>query len=196
MEETNFGAPIPGQSLFTTPKDRPWENPSELDTVDQALGYYFTNLRDPDIIDDIMTVVDMGIPLEPIVKTLYISSVMNGIHNLDVGLIVAPVLTEFLAAVAKSYEIDFNYTSVDPQEQRKEKEQRKVETMLRLAIDRGIEAGGEDDRGVALLKDMANTLEEEGDMEVATKENVMDSPPEPMELQDASKKGLMAREGM
>ena len=196
MEEANFGAPIPGQSLFTTPKDRPWENPSELDTVDQALGYYFTNLRDPDIIDDIMTVVDMGIPLEPIVKTLYISSVMNGIHNLDVGLIVAPVLTEFLAAVAKSYEIDFNYTSVDPQEQRKEKEQRKVETMLRLAIDRGIEAGGEDDRGVALLKDMANTLEEEGDMEVATKENVMDSPPEPMELQDASKKGLMAREGM
>ena len=196
MEEANFGAPIPGQSLFTTPKDRPWENPSELDTVDQALGYYFTNLRDPDIIDDIMTVVDMGIPLEPIVKTLYISSVMNGIHNLDVGLIVAPVLTEFLAAVAKSYEIDFNYTSVDPQEQRKEKEQRKVETMLKLAIDRGIEAGGEDDRGVALLKDMANTLEEEGDMEVATKENVMDSPPEPMELQDASKKGLMAREGM
>ena len=196
MEEANFGAPIPGQSLFTTPKDRPWENPSELDTVDQALGYYFTNLRDPDIIDDIMTVVDMGIPLEPIVKTLYISSVMNGIHNLDVGLIVAPVLTEFLAAVAKSYEIDFNYTSVDPQEQRKEKEQRKVETMLRLAIDRGIEAGGEDDRGVALLKDMANTLEEEGDMEVATKENVMDSPPEPMELQDANKKGLMAREGM
>ena len=196
MEEANFGAPIPGQSLFTTPKDRPWENPSELDTVDQALGNYFTNLRDPDIIDDIMTVVDMGIPLEPIVKTLYISSVMNGIHNLDVGLIVAPVLTEFLAAVAKSYEIDFNYTSVDPQEQRKEKEQRKVETMLRLAIDRGIEAGGEDDRGVALLKDMANTLEEEGDMEVATKENVMDSPPEPMELQDASKKGLMAREGM
>ena len=196
MEEANFGAPIPGQSLFTAPKDRPWENPSELDTVDQALGYYFTNLRDPDIIDDIMTVVDMGIPLEPIVKTLYISSVMNGIHNLDVGLIVAPVLTEFLAAVAKSYEIDFNYTSVDPQEQRKEKEQRKVETMLRLAIDRGIEAGGEDDRGVALLKDMANTLEEEGDMEVATKENVMDSPPEPMELQDASKKGLMAREGM
>ena len=196
MEEANFGAPIPGQSLFTTPKDRPWENPSELDTVDQALGYYFTNLRDADIIDDIMTVVDMGIPLEPIVKTLYISSVMNGIHNLDVGLIVAPVLTEFLAAVAKSYEIDFNYTSVDPQEQRKEKEQRKVETMLRLAIDRGIEAGGEDDRGVALLKDMANTLEEEGDMEVATKENVMDSPPEPMELQDASKKGLMAREGM
>ena len=59
---------------------------------------------------------------EPIVKTLYMSSVMNGIHNLDVGLIVAPVLSEFLAAVAKSYEIDFKYTAVDAAEQKSEKD--------------------------------------------------------------------------
>ena len=78
MEEVNFGAPIPGQSLTTTPKERPWERPSETSTVDQALGYYFTNFRDPEVIDDLMTVVDMGIPLQPIVKTLYMSSVMNG----------------------------------------------------------------------------------------------------------------------
>ena len=70
MEVESFGAPIPGQSLFTTPNERPYERPSELDTVDDALSYYFTNLRDPEIIDDLMTVVDMGIPLEPIVKTL------------------------------------------------------------------------------------------------------------------------------
>ena len=44
MEVPSFGAPIPGNSLFTTPKDRPWERPSELDTVDDALAYYFTNL--------------------------------------------------------------------------------------------------------------------------------------------------------
>ena len=55
MEEVNFGAPIPGQSLTTTPKERPWERPSETSTVDQALGYYFTNFRDPEVIDDLMT---------------------------------------------------------------------------------------------------------------------------------------------
>ena len=196
MEEVNFGAPIPGQSLTTTPKERPWERPSETSTVDQALGYYFTNFRDPEVIDDLMTVVDMGIPLQPIVKTLYMSSVMNGIHNLDVGLIVAPVLTEFLAAVAKTYEIDFKYSAVDPQQRRKEKEQKKVEMMLKMAIDRGIETGGEEDRGVQLLKDMATALEEQGDKEVETKEDVVDSPPNPVELQAVEKKGLMAREGM
>jgi len=201
MEATNFGAPIPGNSLFTTPSDVPWERPSELDTVDDALAYYFTNLRDPEIIDDVMTVVDMGIPLEPIVKTMYMSSVMMGIHNLDVGLIVAPVLTEFLAAVAKTYEIDFRYANIDPQEARNEKEQQKVEMMLRTAIDRGIEASGEDDKGVALLKEMAATLRDEGEIEEETKENVQDEPPEPVELQlveeqPVQEQGLMARRGM
>ena len=196
MEVESFGAPIPGQSLFTTPNERPYERPSELDTVDDALSYYFTNLRDPEIIDDLMTVVDMGIPLEPIVKTLYMSSVMNGIHNLDVGLIVAPVLSEFLAAVAKSYEIDFKYTAVDAAEQKSEKENMKVQMMLRAAIDKGIETGGEEDRGVALLKEMAESLEDQGDMEVEIKEDVMDAPPPPAELQMVKEQGLMSRRGM
>ena len=196
MEVESFGAPIPGQSLFTTPNERPYERPSELNTVDDALSYYFTNLRDPEIIDDLMTVVDMGIPLEPIVKTLYMSSVMNGIHNLDVGLIVAPVLSEFLAAVAKSYEIDFKYTAVDAAEQKSEKENMKVQMMLRAAIDKGIETGGEEDRGVALLKEMAESLEEQGDMEVKVKEDVTDAPPPPAELQMVKEQGLMSRRGM
>jgi len=157
MEVSSFGAPIPGNSLFTTPNDVPWERPSELDTVDDALAYYFTNLRDPEIIDDLMTVLDMGIPIEPIVKTMYLASVMRGIHNLDVGLIVAPVLSEFLAAVAKTYEIDFKYSAIDPEEARSEKEQQKVAMMLRTAIDRGIDTGGEDDKGVALLKEIGAT---------------------------------------
>ena len=196
MEVESFGAPIPGQSLFTTPNERPYERPSELNTVDDALSYYFTNLRDPEIIDDLMTVVDMGIPLQPIVKTLYMSSVMNGIHNLDVGLIVAPVLSEFLAAVAKSYEIDFKYTAVDAAEQKSEKENMKVQMMLRAAIDKGIETSGEEDRGVALLKEMAESLEEQGDMEVKVKEDVTDAPPPPAELQMVKEQGLMSRRGM
>jgi hypothetical protein len=196
MEATNFGAPLPGQSLFTTPKERPYERPSELDTVDDALSYYFTNFRDPEIIDDLMTVLDMGIPLQPVVKTLYMSSVMNGIHNLDVGLIVAPVLSEFLAAVAKSYEIDFKYTAVDAAKQKSEKENMKVQMMLRAAIDRGIETGGEEDRGVALLKEMAESLEEQGDMETEVKEDATDAPPPQAELQMVKEQGLMSRRGM
>ena len=194
MEVSSFGAPIPGQSLFTTPGDSPWERPSELNTVDEALSFYFTSMRDPEIIDDLMTVVDMGIPLAPIVKTMYMSSVMRGLHNLDVGLIVAPVLTEFLAAVAKSYDIDFKYSGVDPMEEKSAKEEQKVQMMLRVAIDKGIEAGGEEDKGVALLKEMASSLDEQVGVEVKEEDVVM--PPEPAELQMVQEQGLMSRKGM
>ena len=194
MEVSNFGAPIPGQSLFSAPGERPWERPSELNTVDEALSFYFTSMRDPEIIDDLMTVVDMGIPLEPIVKTMYMSSVMRGLHNLDVGLIVAPVLTEFLAAVAKSYDIDFKYSGVDPMEEKSAKEEQKVQMMLRVAIDKGIEAGGEEDKGVALLKEMASSLDEQVGVEAKEEDVVM--PPEPAELQMVQEQGLMSRKGM
>jgi len=194
MEVSSFGAPIPGQSLFSTPGDSPWERPSELNTVDEALSFYFTSMRDPEIIDDIMTVVDMGIPLAPIVKTMYMSSVMRGLHNLDVGLIVAPVLTEFLAAVAKSYDIDFKYSGVDPMEEKSAKEEQKVQMMLRVAIDKGIEAGGEEDKGVALLKEMASSLDEQVGAEAKEEDVVM--PPEPAELQMVQEQGLMSRKGM
>ena len=194
MEVSSFGAPIPGQSLFSTPGDSPWERPSELNTVDEALSFYFTSMRDPEIIDDLMTVVDMGIPLAPIVKTMYMSSVMRGLHNLDVGLIVAPVLTEFLAAVAKSYDIDFKYSGADPMEEKNAKEEQKVQMMLRVAIDKGIEAGGEEDKGVALLKEMASSLDEQVGVEVKEEDVVM--PPEPAELQMVQEQGLMSRKGM
>ena len=194
MEVSSFGAPIPGQSLFSTPGDSPWERPSELNTVDEALSFYFNSMRDPEIIDDLMTVVDMGIPLAPIVKTMYMSSVMRGLHNLDVGLIVAPVLSEFLAAVAKSYDIDFKYSGVDPMEEKNKKEQQKIQMMLRSAIDKGIEAGGEEDKGVALLKEMASTLDEQGEAEAKEEDVVM--PPEPAELQMVQEQGLMSRKGM
>ena len=194
MEVSSFGAPIPGQSLFSTPGDSPWERPSELNTVDEALSFYFTSMRDPEIIDDLMTVVDMGIPLAPIVKTMYMSSVMRGLHNLDVGLIVAPVLTEFLAAVAKSYDIDFKYSGVDPMEEKSAKEEQKVQMMLRVAIDKGIEAGGEEDKGVALLKEMASSLDEQVGAEAKEEDVVM--PPEPAELQMVQEQGLMSRKGM
>jgi len=182
MAVSDFGAPIPGNSLFTHPPgDRPWERPSQLNTVEEALGFYFTSLNDADIIDDLMTVLDMGVAIKPVVETMYLSSVMKGIHNLDVGLLVAPVLTEFLATLAKSYDIDFKFTNKNPQEEKEERNQEKIKMMLLSAIDKGIEAEGEDDKGVQLLQEMAETLDAaEG---VEDKEDEQVEPPQQEELQ-------------
>ena len=193
MEEPNFGRPIPGNSLTThKPGDRPWERPPEMSTVEDTLRYYFKMLNNPDVIDDLMTLLDMGVPIRPIVQSIYTSGVMNGMHSLDVGLIIEDTMSEFLATVAKSYEIDFSFTEEDPANSKEAKNERRTTMMLQAAIERG-EAQGEDDEGVQLLKQMAETIEAE---EEVTQE---EEPPMPVEEEQQEEMpmpegaGLMSR---
>ena len=193
MEEPNFGRPIPGNSLTThKPGDRPWERPPEMSTVEDALRFYFKMLNNPDVIDDLMTLLDMGVAIRPIVQSIYTSGVMNGMHSLDVGLIIEDTMSEFLATVAKSYEIDFSFTEEDPANSKEAKNERRTTMMLQAAIERG-EAQGEDDEGVQLLKQMAETIEAE---EEVTQE---EEPPMPVEEEQQEEMpmpegaGLMSR---
>ena len=193
MEEPNFGRPIPGNSLTThKPGDRPWERPPEMSSVEDALRFYFKMLNDPEVIDDLMTLLDMGVAIRPIVQSIYTSGVMNGRHSLDVGLIIEDTMSEFLATVAKSYDIDFTFTEEDPANSKEAKNERRTTMMLQAAIERG-EAQGEDDEGVQLLKQMAETIEAE---EEVTQE---EEPPMPVEEEQQEEMpmpegaGLMSR---
>ena len=197
MEEPNFGRPIPGNSLTThKPGDRPWERPPEMSTVEETLRYYFKMLNNPDVIDDLMTLLDMGVPIRPIVQSIYTSGVMNGMHSLDVGLIIEDTMSEFLATVAKSYDIDFTFTEEDPANSKEAKNERRTTMMLQAAIERG-EAQGEDDEGLQLLKQMAETIEAE---EEATQEEETPMPVEEEQQQEEMPMpegaGLMSRGGM
>ena len=197
MEEPNFGRPIPGNSLTThKPGDRPWERPPEMSTVEDALRFYFKMLNNPDVIDDLMTLLDMGVAIRPIVQSIYTSGVMNGRHSLDVGLIIEDTMSEFLATVAKSYEIDFTFTEEDPANSKEAKNERRTTMMLQAAIERG-EAQGEDDEGLQLLKQMAETIEAE---EEATQEEETPMPVEEEQQQEEMPipegAGLMSRGGM
>ena len=197
MEQPNFGRPIPGNSLTThKPGDRPWERPPEMSTVEETLRYYFKMLNNPDVIDDLMTLLDMGVPIRPIVQSIYTSGVMNGMHSLDVGLIIEDTMSEFLATVAKSYDIDFTFTEEDPANSKEAKNERRTTMMLQAAIERG-EAQGEDDEGLQLLKQMAETIEAE---EEATQEEETPMPVEEEQQQEEMPMpegaGLMSRGGM
>ena len=88
MAVTQFGAPIPGQSLTTSkPGERRWERPPEAASVEDALRFYMERLSDEEVIDDFMVAIEAGVAIVPLVETLYLSNVMNGIHSLDVGML-------------------------------------------------------------------------------------------------------------
>jgi|TARA_Y100001938_G_C8061870_1_gene417801 hypothetical protein len=200
MAVSDFGAPIPGNSLFThAPGERPWERPVDIDKVEDAISYYMTSLSQEDIMDDLMVAIEAGVAINPISEAITLSQVMRGKHNLDVALLVKPVVMEFLAAVAESNEIDYKFSNKDPQAELDAKERSRVQMILQGALTKAKEEGGED-AGTALLGEISEFLERD-----VSRDEVMEAQdmpaPEPEDIQQVNEPpaeapqemGLMAR---
>ena len=200
MAVTQFGAPIPGNSLTThKPGDRPWERPPELATVEEALSMYMTMLANQDIIDDLMVAFEAGIPIKPLVESLYMSSVMRGRHSLDVGLLVAPALMEFIAAVGDTYGVNYKFSNRDVKKEMEDRERSRMSLLISSALSKAKEQGGEDE-GTDILEDMSSYLESDMTREEAAEaEPMMEDMPQEMTEEEQQppqmpeQTGLMAR---
>lgn len=94
-------APVPGMSLTTEPGNRPWENPPSLSTVEDAMEFYTKRiLGTPENHEEVLNIVESGLPVRNIASILQKTSVMQGIHTIDVGILVLPVIEELIMAVA------------------------------------------------------------------------------------------------
>jgi hypothetical protein len=104
-----FSAPIPGQSLTLEPKAYPWERPPEISDPEEAIQMHLTRLTDPDMFESALDAMELGdLDISTVTKGILRGAVANGIHSIDVALIVAPVIHEFLrnAADAAGIEVD------------------------------------------------------------------------------------------
>ena len=167
MPVSQFGKPVPGNSLTThKPGERSWERPPEVASVEEALSLYMRRLANDDIMDDFMVALESGIPIKPMVESLYMSNVMRGVHTLDVGLLIAPALMEFFAAVADSYGIKYKFSNKDPKKEMKERERARITMLLNAAIDKADDAGMADE-GTEMLREMMNYAESDMSREEA-----------------------------
>jgi len=107
MEEANtiFDAPIAGQSLTAEIGARPWQQPAKYSSVEDALEHYATKITDPSINDSLLDAVEMGTPVSSIVVQ---GGAMEGLHTIDVSILLLPVVMELIAYVADEAEIEYN----------------------------------------------------------------------------------------
>jgi len=194
MEEL-LEAPIPGQSLTDQPNNWPWENPPEMVDPEEATKYYINKMANEEVMDDLAVALDGGTPLAPLVKTLLTTGVMNGLHSIDVSLIIAPVIHSFIKAAMTSYGVEVVDDLTDPEEQIKENERRRLQLAIEFAVAESKTQGA--DKGVSLLQGLQETLaaEEEEETEEAPAEPMQD---EQMDMEASEPTGepmgLMARE--
>jgi hypothetical protein len=105
--------PIPGQSLTPELGNRPWQNPPQYNTVEEALEYYIPRLVDPQIAPQLIDTMEMGIPLTTIANAMQIGGAMQGYHTIDVGILVMPVLIEMMAYLAEQAGVKYTVGTED-----------------------------------------------------------------------------------
>ena len=127
-------APVPGQSLTDQPKNWPWENPPEMADPEEATQYYITKLADQEVMDDLSVLLGSDMPVAPFVKTLLTMGVMNGLHSIDVSMIIAPVIHAFIKAAMTSYGIEVRDDIGNPEEELKEREKQRLQTAITMAM--------------------------------------------------------------
>ena len=106
-QEVSLDAPIAGQGLTHELGNRPWQNPPQYSTVEEALQFHVPRIVNPDRQEELMNVIETGVPLTIIAETLQSGAVMQGKHSVDVGILIIPVLMETLAYLAEEQGVEY-----------------------------------------------------------------------------------------
>ena len=149
VNEVTFDAPIPGQSLTHEVGARPWQQPAQYATVEEALEWYLSRFEQRDTTEELLNVMEMGIPLTVIANSLQLGAVLEGVHSIDVGVLVTPVLIEMMAYIAEQNDIDFKIGNEE------EESPKPSESLISAAIQ------GLEERGVVGDEEPTEEVEEE-----------------------------------
>lgn len=126
-----FNAPIPGESLTKPPRSYPWERPPEMNDPEEVLQTYVRKLNEVDRMEGLMDALEVGFPLKDLVEGLIRTGVANGIHTIDVGMIIAPVIHDYIKSFADELEIEYDEGFEDKEQIQKE---RKARTYLKTKM--------------------------------------------------------------
>jgi len=187
-----INAPIPGQSLTGEPKSYPWENPPKIVKPFDAAMYHLEQLDEPKKVTALLDMLELDVDLVTLVSGILRMGVSEGIHTVDVSLLIAPVLHEFIKGHADRADIDYDEGFDEEDMDRTDIEytirQSKSKKLL-AELDEEIKdiEGMPEDMPEAMLEDIPEEMPE----------NMPEGMPEgmPEAMPEEQPQGLMARQG-
>jgi len=107
MNPNALSGPVPGMGLTSELGSRPWQQPPEFTTLDETIPYYLSIISSRKFFDLYLDALEAGVAVTSLVDILVQTSVMEGKHNIDVGVLVSPILVEAFLALADRSGIDY-----------------------------------------------------------------------------------------
>ena len=115
VDQVSLSRPIPGQSLTHELRARPWQNPPQFNTVEESMDWYLERFDNPEIVQELLSIIEMGIPLSTIANSMQLGAVLQGVHNIDVGVLIIPIIIEIMKTLAEK--TDTKYVMGDEPEE-------------------------------------------------------------------------------
>ena len=185
-----FNGPIPGQSLTKTPRNAPYERPPEIAEPNDAIIWHMRRLVEPERLDNLLFTLEYGVPVKHVTQSLLTVAVAKGIHNIDVSLVIAPVIHKFIASTAEEAGVSFVH-DFENKEMKEADEKRKVLILLEKAMAETPKE--EQDAGYEMMGELAEAVpamdieqETQGDISPEVEEAAS-------EVEATPQRGLMAR---
>jgi len=107
IEITEMTAPIPGQSLTAELGSRPWERPAKYSDPEDALEYYVKQISLPDRTAHMLEILELGYPAATLVDSILIAGVMQGLHTIDVAVLISPAMFKLITAIADEVGVEY-----------------------------------------------------------------------------------------
>jgi hypothetical protein len=174
-----LNAPIPGQSLTVEPKNPPYERPPELVDPEDALIYHIDRLTDERRMGGAILLLENGLDIRTVTEGILRKAVYDGIHNIDVSLIIGPAVHEYIKTTADMIGVDYKEGF--------ETDDKDKELAYALNSTRAKKA---------LAKIKADPKEAVAAVEQSQEEDMTDMGDIEMEMEQPKPKGLMARSTM
>ena len=99
VEYSPFDTPIPGQSLTDEPGNYPWEHAPQFTDVEQVIDNIYDSLTTPKNAQQLIAMLDAGVPVEAIVRVITFAGFMEGKFNPDVGFTIIEPLMNLVSAI-------------------------------------------------------------------------------------------------
>lgn len=110
--------PIPGISLTGEPGNAPWEQPPKFAAIEEVIDYYSDRITDEEVLPDLIDSIKGNVSLMTIADGMIRMGIMEGMHSIDAGMLVKPVLIELMMSMAEIYGVGYVIDSNDMMKQR------------------------------------------------------------------------------
>jgi hypothetical protein len=106
-KEPVFDAPVPGMGMTHELGARPWQQPAQYTKMDDIAQVYVSQMQDDAFVEQALNLLETKMPVTMIANAMQTTNVMNGVHSIDTGVLVLPIIMEMIMLIADTEGIDY-----------------------------------------------------------------------------------------